>query len=243
MIKCVIIDDEQSAINVLKRYVQDHPETELVGSTTNPLEGLRIIGEQQPDVVLLDIEMPELNGLDMVVAIGGRAKIIITTAYADYALKGFELDVVDYMMKPVSMMRFVRSIEKAKMLLEVQKQQLEPHVVERETNFIVLRGEGKGKYIKIDTQEIDYIEGLRNYVSIHCADKRYLTLANLKDLEEKLPANEFFRVHKSFIVSLRQVKSLDGNTIFLKNNPREDIILSQTYREHFLKAFKAGMIG
>ena len=170
MITCLVIDDEQPAINIIEDYIKELPYLKLVGSTTNPVHGLSIVNEGGIDLVFLDIHMPYLLGTDFVKAASGRCKIIFTTAHEKYALEGFEMDIIDYLLKPISFPRFLKASQKAKAIIEstgqVKKQDENAH-----DNYILLRGDTKGSYIKVELKDIDYIEATGNYVCVICGTK------------------------------------------------------------------------
>lgn len=237
MINCLVIDDEQAAIKILSSYILKVPYFKLVGSTTNPIEGLKMVAENEIDLIFLDIQMPNLTGLEFAEAIGSACKIIFTTAYSEYAMKGFDLHAIDYLLKPVSFPRFLNAAQKAS---EHFKSKLE--IKNSEIDYLIVKGDNKGKLNKIEIEDIDYIEGKRNYVAIVCGDKKTMTLMNMKDLEENLPANKFIRVHKSFIVPVSNILSVDGNTIILKRNKTAEILIGFSYKAAFLEIMKARMI-
>ncbi|KAA3436673.1 LytR/AlgR family response regulator transcription factor [Rufibacter hautae] len=229
---CLIVDDEEHAQEVIKHHLKQVPALQLVGATANPLEALQIINSQPVDLVFLDIQMPELSGLDMVRAINGRCKVIMTTAYSEFAAEGFDLEVVDYLLKPISLPRFLRAVQRA-MPVETSAQQVPNPLVEPlENDYIFVKTELKGKMLKINLPDIDYVEGMKNYVAIHHNGHRTLALLNMKALEERLPAKQFMRVHKSFIIALNKITAIEGNQIQLKNI-KADIALGDTYRSAF----------
>lgn len=236
MIRCLIIDDEQPAINVIAAYIEEVPYFCLVGTTRNPLEGLQLIHEQQVDLLFLDIQMSGLTGLELMQALNGKCKVIFTTAYDQYALDGFELDAIDYLLKPVHFPRFLKAAQKAQHILEpLKKEQAEP-------DFIIVQGDSKGKLIKIDMTDIDYIEGMRNYVAITCGTRKILSLMNMKDLEEKLAGKNFIRVHKSYIVPVANIASVNLNIIRLKRNNEVEIVVGNAYKTRFMDLLRTGMI-
>lgn len=238
MINCLIIDDEQPAINIIAAYVEKVPYLNLVGTTTDPLEGLNLVNEKTIDLIFLDIQMPGLTGLEFVKAINGKCKVIFTTAYNQYAMDGFDLDVIDYLLKPVPFPRFLKATQKAKDLI-TQKAAAQETAQE---DFIIIQGDSKGKLIKIEINEIDYIEGMRNYVAIICGDRKVLSLMNMKDLEERLSTKKFIRVHKSFIVPIANIAAVDGNAITLKRNNKAEIIIGNVYRPAFIEIMRSKMI-
>jgi two-component system, LytTR family, response regulator len=196
MISCLIVDDEYDAIDVLTHYVQQTPMLHLVKATTNPLEALQVMATQKIDLVFLDIQMPQLSGIDLVKAIGGKTKVILTTAYSEFAVEAYNLEVVDYLLKPVPFPRFLTAVQRA------AKQLNEVEVIsgaEAEEDYIFVKTEAKGKLLKIEFADIEYIEAANNYVAVHQDGKKTLVYTTMKEMEERLPKKDFIRVHKSFI--------------------------------------------
>lgn len=237
MINCIIVDDEQHAIDIIRHYIDQTPYLQLVGSSTNPIEGLQLVNEGNVDLVFLDIQMPELTGIDFIKAIGGKAKVILTTAYSEFALEGYELDVVDYLLKPVRFPRFLTAVQKA----VAQIEHTAPAEAEEEGDYIFVKTESKGKLLKINLDEIDYIEGMKNYVAIHCHGKKTLVYTTMKELEERLPQKHFIRVHKSFIIPLNKITGIEGNTLRLKDVPA-DILIGDSYKDQLMELIKNKMI-
>ena len=237
MIRCLAVDDEAYASEIIATYINKTPFLTLVGTTTSAFEALNMVQEGKVDLVFLDIQMPELTGIQFLKICGGKCKVILTTAYSEYALEGFDLDVVDYLLKPVSYERFYKAALKAQQLLII------PSVVEpiqKEStpvvnDFVFIKGDTKNKFVKVNYSEILYIEGLKNYVSIYTATQRMITYQTLRELEVQLPQPPFYRVHKSYIVSTENIKMIDGNTIFIAD---QSIPIGETYREEFFKMIK-----
>lgn len=240
MINCIIVDDELGAIKVITNYLQHVPDFNLVATTTNPVEGLYLINNQEIDLVFLDIQMPEVTGIELIKNIQGRSKIIIISAYSQFALEGFELDVIDYLLKPVPLLRFLKATQKARELL---KENISNNAHNDESGFIMVKGDAKGKLLKVEIDEIDYIEGAGNYVTFYCGAKKILSLINLKELEEKLPHKRFIRVHKSFIVAIPQIASINGNALYLKNYPKAEIVIGKVYKPALLDQLRLRLIG
>ena len=236
-IRCIVIDDEDAAINVLRHLISLVPYLSFSGGYLSPVEGLKAINEQKIDLIFADIQMPEITGLDLIRNINTDCKVILTTAYSQFALDGYELNVTDYLLKPIAFPRFLAAVEKVKKSLEVTMNS------SKEEQFILVKGEAKGKLFKINLGDIEYIEGMKNYVSIVCKDKKIVSLLNLKDLEEKLPFNEFIRVHKSFIVAAKSISMIEGNQIILKNHPQANISIGDTYKAAFTERMKNNLIG
>ncbi len=241
MIRCIAIDDEVYAAEIIGRLVDKTPFLELVCTTTDPFEGLKMVQDGEVDLVFLDIQMPELTGIQFLKICGDKCKVILTTAYSEYALAGFELDVVDYLMKPISYERFYKAADKARRQIEA------PNPAETQTNgalqpsndFMFIKGDAKNRFIKINYNDILYVEGMRNYLSIFTKqqdkEERIIVYQTLRELENQLPRPPFYRVHKSYIVSLEHIKMVEGNSIQIAN---QFIPISETYREDFFKVLK-----
>lgn len=236
MISCLIVDDEQGALDILTTFIHKTPFLSLTGTTTNPIEAIGMLQNQPVDLVFLDIHMPQISGLDLMKLLNGRSKVILTTAYSSFAVDGFELEALDYLLKPIAFERFLKAAQKALNFFgeSTAKYQL-PEL--KEDDYIFVKTENKGKMAKINFEDIVYIEGLKNYVSIYTHDERIITLLNIKDLEEKLPAKQFMRVHKSYIVSMNNIKALDGNQILLRD-VKAQVPLGETFRNAFFHALQ-----
>ena len=235
----MIVDDEESAVNVLRRYVEKVPFLTLVGTALDPLQALEQLRQNPVDLIFLDIHMPHLSGLDMMKLIPPRCKVILTTAYSEFAVKGFELQALDYLLKPISFERFFQAAQRA--LAAGNPHAHEATHPEMEQDYLFVKTETKGKMIKVKFSEIMYIEGLKNYVSIYTPEERIVTYSSFLQLEEMLPAN-FMRVHKSYIVSLDKIKAVDGNQILLYAM-KNYIPMGESYRSTFFNALKQRIIG
>src|SRR4030095_4782053 len=188
MINCIVVDDEQHAIDILLHYINQTPHLNAVASTTNPIEALQVVANQDIDLVFLDIHMPELSGIDFIKTIQGKSKVILTTAYSEFALEGYELDVVDYLLKPIRLPRFLTAVQKAAKALK------EKGIEDIEDDYIFVKTESKGKLLKINLADIDYIEGMKNYVAIHCGGSKIMVYTAMKEIEDRLPPKQFMRV-------------------------------------------------
>ncbi len=240
MISCLIVDDEQSAIDILCAFVAKTPFLTLVGSTTNPVEALGILQRQAIDLVFLDIHMPQLSGLEVMPLVGAHTKVILTTAYSEFAVAGFELEALDYLLKPIAYERFLKAAKKAlKLPLEPS-----PHgqPEEKAADYLFVKTEGKGKMTRVSFDEINYVEGLKNYVSIYTSDERIITQLTIKELEERLPAKRFLRVHKSYVIALDKIRAVDGNQIILKGL-KISVPLGDTYRTIFFETLEGNVMG
>ncbi len=234
MIRCVIIDDEQPAINVLKRYIERIPNVELIGTETNPLAGIELIKTEAPDVVFLDIQMEELDGIEVIKLIGDRTKVVFCTAYSEFAVTSYEFDAVDYLMKPIEFNRFVKAVQRVS---DVLAHRSSANLEAIPNDYIYVKAGKRGKLLKIDFDDIDYVAALNNYVEFHRGKHTTISYLSLKELEEKLPKSQFMRVHKSFIVALKQISSVENNELLLKGVP-ERIPIGASYKEMFLQKMK-----
>jgi DNA-binding LytR/AlgR family response regulator len=236
MISCLVVDDEQHALDVLTLYINQTPFLQLVKAVTSPIEALEIVNTRKIDLVFLDIQMPEISGLDFARTIHGKSKVILTTAYSEFAAEGFDLEVVDYLLKPIPLPRFFKAVQRVlnAVTSTVSMPATDEHL---EDDYIFVKTEVKGKMLKINLKDIDYIEGMKNYVAIHHGGLKTMALLNMKDLEERLPRKHFSRVHKSFIVSVNKIIAIEGNMIQLKN-VKADILLGDTYKSSFHELMK-----
>jgi len=245
MIRCIAVDDEAYASEILATYIKRVPFLELVGTFTNPFEALTMIQEDKVDLVFLDIQMPELTGLQFLKICGNKCKVILTTAYPEYALEGFDLDVIDYLLKPIPFDRFYQAVGKAQALLEpvtnhnsaAQEAGKKGETISPKAaaDYMFIKGESKNKFLKVNYEDILYIEGLKNYISVYTAEQRLVTYQSLRDLETQLPAPPFYRVHKSYIVALDKIRMVDGNTIYIAE---QSIPIGETYRDEFFKLIR-----
>lgn len=239
MINCLIVDDEQHAIDILVHYVSQTPFLHLAATTTNPIEALQIVNAQKIDLIFLDIQMPELTGIDFIKAIHGKADVILTTAYSEFALESYEPNVVDYLLKPIRFPRFLQAVQKV--ANEHSDHQDEGGTMELEDDYIFVKTESKGKLLKINLNEIDYIEGMKNYVAIFCGGKKTLVYTSMKELEERLPHRSFIRVHKSFIIPIAKITGIEGNLLRLKNVTAE-VQIGESYKSDLMEIIRNKMI-
>lgn len=238
MINCIIVDDEQHAIDILRHYIAQTPYLNLVGTSTNPIEALQLVTEKKAALVFLDIQMPELSGIDFIKAINANVKVILTTAYSEFALEGYELDVVDYLLKPIRLPRFLTAVQKAiKLINEAES----PSASSEEDDYIFVKTESKGKLLKINLDEIEYIEGMKNYVAIYRGGQKTMVYTSMKDLEEKLSPKKFIRVHKSFIIPIARITGIEGNIVRLKNVTAE-ILIGENYKADLMEIIRTKMI-
>lgn len=238
MIRCLIVDDEQHAIDIMVHYISQTSYLELVGSTTKPIEALQIVTTQNIDLVFLDIQMPDLSGIDFIKALNGKAHVILTTAYSEFAIEGFDLDVVDYLLKPVRFPRFLSAVQKAVKTITDESGDTD---TKNEEDYIFVKTESKGKLLKINLSEIDFIEGMKNYVAIYRGGQKTLVYTNLKDLVNHLPTRQFIRIHKSFIIPISRVTGIEGNRVLLKNVTAE-ILIGENYKADLMEIIRNKMI-
>ncbi|MES2847614.1 MAG: LytTR family DNA-binding domain-containing protein [Bacteroidota bacterium] len=209
--KCIAVDDELPALELVKNYVSQVPELQLLHSFNDAVSAGEFLRKNHIDILFVDINMPDINGIDLVSSLEEKPLIIFTTAYKKFAYEGFELEAVDYLLKPISMERFKKSVSKAIELLQLRTQ---PKTQPEECIFV----RSEYKMVKIDLADIDYIEGLEDYIKIHIANGRpVLTLMTMKAFIEKLPADKFLRIHRSYIVSLNKIGSVGNKKVVLKN--------------------------
>jgi two-component system LytT family response regulator len=234
----MIVDDEQHAIDILEHYVKQAPYLELVSTSTHPIEALQEVAAGKVDLVFLDVQMPELSGLDFIKAINGKARVILTTAYPEFALEGYELDVVDYLLKPVRLPRFLQAVQKA---MNSIQQPGAPAQEDEVDDYLFVKTESKGKLLKINLADIDYIEGMKNYVAIHRGNQKTLVYTSMKELEERLPQKQFMRVHKSFIIPLSRITGIEGNLLRLQGVQAE-ILIGDNYKAELMELIRNKMI-
>ncbi len=226
MINCVIIDDEPLAREGLASYVREVDFLNLSGVCENPLELLPLIDRQAADLIFLDIQMPKMNGIEFLKILQKPPMVIITTAYPSYALEGFQLNVLDYLLKPITFERFFKAATKAR---DYYKLLTGDPAKQDEDYFFIKCG---SKYEKVFFEDILYVEGMQNYVTIYSTRGKYVTMLSLKSLEEKLADAAFIRVHKSFIASINKIDGIEGNELFIQNSR---IPISRNYREQVIE--------
>jgi DNA-binding LytR/AlgR family response regulator len=239
MINCIIVDDEQHAIDILEHYVKQTPYLHLKASFTNPIEALQLLTTQKIDLIFLDIQMPEISGIDFIKAIHGKSKVVLTTAYSEFALEGYDLYVVDYLMKPIRLPRFLAAVQKA--VAQINPGSEAPKQAFPDDDYIFVKTESKGKLLKINLVDIDFIESMKNYVAIHRGGQKTLVNTSMKELEERLPKKQFIRVHKSFIIPISRITGIEGNLVRLKNVSAE-ILIGENYKAELMEIIKGKMI-
>ncbi len=229
-IRTLIVDDEPLALEVLETYISQMPEIELIGKCTNAIDANKVLNETEVDLMFLDIQMPQLTGTEFVKTLKNPPLIIFTTAYPNYAIEGFELDALDYLLKPVSLERFMKSINKAKEQLQLKA----GPSTQQEEDFIFVKSDKK--FIKVFYDDILYIEGLKDYVIIKTEAGRIITLQTMKSLEEKLPSKRFMRVHRSYIAGLHKINAIVGNMVEIMDKGKaKHLPIGKNYRDDLLE--------
>jgi DNA-binding LytR/AlgR family response regulator len=226
-LKCVIIDDEPIARRLIEEFIEDIDYLELVGQAENPAKAIRVLTDNPVDIIFLDINMPTINGISFLKSSKTTASIIMTTAYAQYAVEAFELDVLDYLVKPIPFERFLKACNKAKEVYETKMLLAKPGANATDHFFIKCDNQIE----KVLYSDLLYAESMMNYVILYTSLRKMIVYITLKSLEEQLPADTFIKVHKSFIVNRTKIKSIDGNMI---NIAAAKITISQNLREKVL---------
>lgn len=222
MIRCLIVEDEPVARDILRQYIVDTPNLNLEGECNNALAALDFLNSQTVDLIFLDINMPKLSGIDFIKSLRNPPKIILTTAYSEYALESYELDVLDYLLKPFSFERFLKAVSKFPVSANIP-------VIDD------LTIKADGKTYRISVSDILYAESLGDYITLVTTNNKLTFNQSLKSFLNQLPENEFIRVHKSFIVSLKNIDYVEGNLISISETM---IPIGKAYKEDFNKIFK-----
>jgi two-component system, LytTR family, response regulator len=232
MINCVIIDDEPIAREGMANYVKEIDFLQLTGTCENPIELVKLLDRQHVDLIFLDVQMPKMNGIDFLKIVQKPPLVIITTAFPSYALEGFQLNVLDYLVKPITFDRFFKSANKAKDYYQLITRSVDsaPRQGEQPVDYFFIKC--GTKYEKIHFSDILFVEGMQNYITIYTEKGKYITLLNLKDLEENLDSQSFIRVHKSYIVSIGKIEGIEGNEIFIQSHR---IPISRNYRDQVIQ--------
>lgn len=247
-LKCIAVDDEPLALDIIEDYISKVPFLELVKRTENAIEGLQLVQAGGIDLVFLDIQMPDLTGIQFLKIANNKASYILTTAYSQYALESYDLNVSDYLLKPIAFDRFYKAVEKVH---NQHKNNAEPAVaaapvpapapvaapLQPVQDFIFVKTEHKIQKIELD--DILYIEGLKDYISIFTKAERVITLQNMKKMEETLPSSQFIRVHKSYIIALDKIESIERSRITICG---KIIPIGDTYRDEFFKRIESNNI-
>lgn len=224
MIRCLIVDDEPLAREILGQYVSQSDELQLVGACKNANEVVELLQKESVDVLFLDIQMPGISGMALMKSLENPPLVVFTTAYAQYAVEGYEVSAVDYLLKPISPDRFKKAVEKVREMIQYKKSS------SRDLNYMFIRADYQD--IKVMFDDILYVEGLKDYVKVVTKEKRIITLTNIKGMLEKLPQDRFIRVHKSYIVAKDKVQTVKGTILTIDD---KEIPIGLTFKDNFKK--------
>jgi two-component system LytT family response regulator len=205
-LKCVVIDDETLASDVLENYIKRVSSLNLVAKFNNGIDALQYVNSNQVDLLFIDIQMPDINGMDFLKLVNKKINIVFTSAYPEYALEGYDFNPLDFLVKPISFDKFMRSVGRAQALVSAVSD-----VVDNSSQYFFIKA--KGKTIKLLLTDILYIEGLKDYVIFYTISGNHISLHSMKELVEKLPVNQFIRIHKSYIVEVNRVEEVGGNQV------------------------------
>ena len=231
-IKCIAIDDEPLALEQIGSYVQKTPFLELIATCKNAYEALDILKEKEVDLMFIDIDMPDISGLDLVKSLVKKPQIIFTTAYSEYAFEGFQVDAIDYLLKPINYAAFLKAANKSKIWFEANSPEKAEQQPKSDRKEIFVKS--NYKVVRILLADISYIESANEYIKIFLENQEVITtFMRLKNIEELLPAGDFMRVHKSFIINLNKILAVDRNRIFI--DKKKHIPVGEQYKEIFNK--------
>jgi DNA-binding LytR/AlgR family response regulator len=225
MIRCMIVDDEPLALDILENYIQRVPNLQLVKRCKHALEAYDYLQRDSVDLIFLDIHMPELTGIDFIKSLSNRPLVIFTTAYSNYAMEGFNLDVLDYLLKPIAFDRFLKAVDKASRLLSSEPEGNQ----ENSEEFLFVKSDGK--MVKVRYDDVLFVEGMKDYVQIQMSDQRLIVHQTMKKMERALPPDRFLRIHKSFLVAIEKIESLDGNLLEVG---KHQLSVGANYRDDLL---------
>jgi len=230
-VKCLIVDDEELAIKVLEKFINTFPMLDLVGTCDNALETITFLHNTEVDLLFLDINMPELSGLDMLKTLSNPPKVILTTAYSEYALESYEYGVVDYLLKPIKLERFVKAVNKVVEMIQVKSTKTDKEKTDSKNLFVKVDNTS----YQLNYADILYVEAYGNYLKIHTANKSYIIRETMQNIENKLAGPVFIRVHKSYIVNVSFIEKITGNVIYLTG---KEIPIGISYKNELLKHLK-----
>lgn len=230
IIKCLIVDDEPPAREIIRRYIEEMPTLELVAECANAIQAFTVLQQQPVDLMFLDIRMPQLNGNDFLKTLKNPPKVIFTTAYTEYALEGYELDVVDYLMKPIPFDRFLKAVNKAFQHDLTKHETASASEDKKSESFVYFRADRK--MVKVMLRDIQYIESMKDYVKVFASTGTIITKQSISSVEAMLPENNFIRVHRSYIVSLDKIKTFTSELIEID---KTEIPIGKLYRNGVLK--------
>ena len=231
-LKCLAIDDEPLALDVIESHLSKFDDLELAGRCVNAIQAAEIINNREIDLLFLDIQMPEITGIEFLRSLKKRPMVIFTTAFSEFAVEGFELEAVDYLLKPIAIDRFTKAVEKARELYQLKhSDDIGAPSMESEHIFV----KSNQKLVRINYDDILYVEAFADYVKIFTAEKRIVTLQTMKNMEVKLPTEKFCRVHRSFIVSLKHVDAFSSTQVEVNG---QKIPIGKNYKDNFVALMK-----
>lgn len=229
-ITCMIVDDEALARKLLIDYVSKIPALDLVATCANAIEASTLLKSRQVDLLFLDVQMPDISGISFMQTLGKNQLTVLTTAYTEYAVKSYELDALDYLVKPIAFERFFQAVGKAMDLLGTRSTIRQNVLADNDQNYVFIKSDAKT--YKVTLSDIDYLEAYGEYVFIHRNADRLMTLMQLGKMEEILPASQFMRVHRSFIIQFSKINAIQGNSIWIG---KKEIPVSRTYRDALME--------
>ena len=228
-LNCMVVDDEPLALSLLSDYIEKTPGLKLICAVSNPMAAISYAKSELIDLIFLDMQMPELSGIEFLELLQKKCMVIITTAYSEFAIDGYRFEVLDYLLKPITLANFLAAIEKAKSR-SIHNVMADPNPLVQKQNYLFLKSENR--FVKINHATICYFEGARDYVVVKTITETILTLQSLKSIQEMLPKEDFIRVHKSFIISVDKIDFIERDRISIANKL---IPLSETYKQAFFK--------
>lgn len=233
MINVIIVDDEPLALDVLETYIEKMPNLHLVQKCSNALEANEALKNHEVDLMFLDIQMPQLTGIDFLKTLSNPPLVVFTTAYPNYAIEGFELNALDYLLKPISLERFMKAVNKATEQIDFHRREADAGE-HSEQDYIFVKADKK--LVKVNFPEVIYIEGLKDYVIIRLENSRVITLQTMKSLEDKLPPAQFKRIHRSFIVNIDKIEAIMGNMVeVMEKGQAKHLPIGKNYRDELLE--------
>ncbi|NJK96104.1 MAG: response regulator transcription factor [Bacteroidetes bacterium] len=238
MINCIVVDDEPFAIGLLEDFIRKVPFLELVQTCENALEALEILKRGNIDLMFLDIKMPDINGLDLLKSLKNPPVVIFTTAYSEFAVESYNLDALDYLLKPVPFDRFLRSVNKAREYIEIGRAGSNADIPVEKAELDYFFVKANYQILKINFSDILYLEGLKDYVKIYCGPKAIMTNQSMKHIESRLPSASFVRVHRSYIVSLDKITSITKNRVVIGD---KHIPVSGGFRDSFFQLIEKNL--
>lgn len=231
-INCLIVDDEPVARKIVQEFVEEMDWLQLVGQAESPLKAINLLAQSSVDLLFLDIEMPQMSGLELLKNLPNPPAVIVTTAYPQYAPEGFELNVLDYLLKPISMERFLKAALKAKAFFEQKNKTSTPNA-----DYFFVKCDGNIE--RIELRELLYVKALENYIIIQTAQRKYITYLTMKGLEDYLPTEQFIKIHKSYLIPIAKIDRIEGNEVHIGN---EKLPLSRNLRAEVLERIEGKLV-